>query len=497
MAEIQTPNRQIEKNSPKNIKEQFDNNLNKLNHSESKSRLKKESKDFVESHFDFERNNIEQNSIQIISTLSNVTSTNNINNYSPLVARENMDHFFGRLQSASKLKIINTENISITNNKEERKQILDTDNLNDPKINSNTSNTKSNKSNNTANTLKNTKNSSFNNYKANTLRGQRDTIILDQKLNVLEVLNERNNLLITESNENNSDSSREESNNKYPLNLNYLHKASLDKNINEFNFRKFEKGFSQHENYLTYDNFMNSNKKEGLNEKISTLNDLGRKVNAIAFNSTKNTYTSQNFNINNKKILTNTGTSRHSKMTKSTDMSSIKSSINSESISGSASSKINSRIKNKVASLNPPSKGPHIAKKVPFTSKNLDSKLKDSHANSKTPKRTFTPVIERTKNIIISNSNKKVYLSNKTSVNTSKIISDKNYIQNKEQKFRPSLTSNKDDSYSINKSKFDTVTLPIRSENLDEYDYSKILVELKSIFGENLEHFDENCMLLF
>lgn len=30
---------------------------------------------------------------------------------------------------------------------------------------------------------------------------------------------------------------------------------------------------------------------------------------------------------------------------------------------------------------------------------------------------------------------------------------------------------------------------------IEEYDYSKILIELKAIFGENLELFDENCML--
>ena len=494
MAEIQTPNRQNRKISHINIQEQVDNNLIQLHESESKYSSKNEPNNLVESQLDSERNNIEQNSLQIISTLSNVTSANNINNNSLLIAKENMDHFFGRLQSASKLKIIKSENISITYNKEERKQTPDTNNTNVHKINSNTSNTKSNKSNNTANTLKNTKSSNYNNYKAITSRGQRDTITLDQKLNVLEVLNERNNLLITESNENNSDSSREESNHKYSLDCNFLHKTSLDKNINEFNFRKFEQGFSHYENYQTYDNFMVSNKKEKLNEKISTLNELGRKVNAIAFNSINNTSTSQNFTNNNKKITPNTGTSRHSKMTKSTDMSSIKSSMNSESISGSTSSKIASRIKNKVASLNPPVKVPQIAKKLPFSSKILDSSLKDSNTKSKTPTRTFTPVLERAKNII-NNPNKKVYLSSNTSVNTSKIIKNvKNPIQTKEQKFKLSQTSNINDSYSVNKSKYETVTLPLKSQNLDEYDYSKILIELKSIFGENLENFDENCI---
>ena len=57
-------------------------------------------------------------------------------------------------------------------------------------------------------------------------------------------------------------------------------------------------------------------------------------------------------------------------------------------------------------------------------------------------------------------------------------------------KSKMSLSNKKNDTYNSQNKSFRDTPFTIISE---ECEYSKILVELKCIFGENLENFDEQC----
>jgi len=459
-------------------------------------------------------------------SLSNVTNNNKNSKQNPecqslknsptrdiypslLVPKDNLDNLLSKLESAGNFKTSNIDNLGLTEDQEELKVISNNNKMSEDNKNfdgnSKHVNNIDNSSNiNAHNTLKNTKNLIFSNIKSINIKAPRETTILDEKFNVLEVLNEKNNLLITESNENYSDSSREENNQNF-ANKNFSHRKveSMNINMTEYHLKPFEEAtcLNQLDNFATYDNFILPNKKDSgslQNDKFININDLSKKVSILWKSQIKNLpINSQNFNNNNKKNQIN-NKSRNSKMTKSTDMSTTKGGKYSDSmITSNTSTKFTQKQKTKLGSSNPPNKSSlvkSIDKKLPNCNinKNLNTSIKTIKSTSKTPPKTKNniPMISnRTSKVMHKDSlNKNLIMSNKKAQIAGNGV-NKNSLANShnDSNSKMSISNKKNDTHKVTR---DT-PFSIISE---ECDYSKILLELKCIFGENLENFDEQCM---
>lgn len=455
----------------------------------------------------------ETDNFNVQNNLTNITKSefvsNQSNSHTDLthkVSKENINGFPSKIESANKLKTIKVlceDNTDITENKEIPFQPNDNFIENNLIYDLNAFD-KQDKRNYTATTIKNTKISNSSSTKPIKNKAHRETVLLDERFNVLEILNDKNNLLITESNENYIDSSIEETNDKFILN-NY-NNNQVNVNMTEYQLHKLEDSFNPLENNPTYDNFVSPNKMDFLKEKMITLNDLGRKVNHITIDYfKKNTINSQNFQSNNKKTLPPAKLNKHTRVTKSSDMSSNKSSINPHNPTGSSFNKLSQKSKNKVSSSIPSNKG--ITQKTPVAGnidhKNFNTTIKKINTTSKTPPRTFTPITSSRTSKIISKDSliKNTMISAKKPQTSTKIIQNKKYglPQVKDQKNKTSnVAIKRNDTHISNKNKCDiSINKQFTTEIIDEYDYSKIMTELKSIFGENLENFDENCKIIF
>ena len=322
----------------------------------------------------------------------------------------------------------------------------------------------------------------------------RDTMLLDQRLNIQEILNDKNSLLLTEDNIlERSDMSRDD----------HLLKMSDKKgeipNINNFHNMSFSLDEPIEVN-LTESNLPNdlklSNQFDTFKKKLNSRNDetpsTSRFTDKYKSSPKKNFKTEANTpkKISLKKKL-NTSIREQSLKpknnleTKSTVLNSLKNSINSKSKSPVGFKNVN----------------PFATSRVTFTP---NSKLKLSNnkkptTNIKKPVPPFgsdkkftkpSPLLKQnTLNTSINRSyskNTKPFgegSRNLKSVNSSR-LDTLNTSMSKKKKKSETLISHS----SMHSTEFNVI---------EEYDYHKILTELRAIFGENLEFFDENSKYNF
>jgi hypothetical protein len=348
--------------------------------------------------------------------------------------KENMNNFFYKLQSASKLKILKAKE-----DKQEEVEIIQENPKKQERV------------------LVNHKHS---------LIKPRNTALLDEKMNVMEILKDKDNLLITDSNmitENYSDSSKDEIN---------LGEKDLFNKISMTDFKNSSMDDLKSEDFSTF------HKKVGINkERILNLNELGKAVYSAADNSLKKIAAEKS---NNKKPPNTSRKSVNKQLTKSTDMSFNKNNISKESNTASTSTKFSLGSKGK-ASKTPVTSS---TKKVinPFTVKLTNNKVQNTV-------RAVTPVnVTRTQTLKSRNN------SQTKNFTTSSSIKSKSPIVKKETtRIGISHSSRGSETSIINyRTKYEANLQSTLYNTIDEYDYSKILVELKQIFGDNLELFDEH-----
>jgi hypothetical protein len=326
----------------------------------------------------------------------------------------------------------------------------------------------------------------------------RETVLLDQKLNIQEILNDKNSLLLTEDNIlERSDMSRDDhllrmsDKKEYPQSINNFNNLSFSID-DQIDVQLTDNNINPDTNRLSHQ-FDTFSKKKGITKKEDgNLTHIPNITNRLTTNS-KNTPVKKNPKTESKIPIMKTnlknpfGSSRDQSLKPKCNLDS-KSTI----------------LKNGKAIINSKSKSP------------ISVKNSNPFSSSRT---TFTP------NVKFKTNDKKNPVSNNTKV--SPFTSDKKGIY---KPFKPNTsntlnksinrsTSNNNKGFfensknlnTLNSSRLDTLNTSISKKNkknetlinhssmlssefnvIEEYDYHKILTELRAIFGEDLEFFDEN-----
>jgi hypothetical protein len=325
----------------------------------------------------------------------------------------------------------------------------------------------------------------------------RETVLLDQKLNIQEILNDKNSLLLTEENIlERSDMSRDDHL------LRMSDKKEYPPSINNFNNLSFSID-DQIDVQLTDNNINNINPDQiRLSQQFETFNkkkpvprnEEGHLTNRLSKNSPikKNAKTDSKIPVlktNNLKYPFSSSRDQSLKPknnldSKSTILKNGKSVINSKSKSP-LSNKISNPFSSSRTTFTPNAKLKTSEKKNVMTKNLKDSKI--SPFNEKKvfkPKPNISNTLNKSINRSTSN-NKKGFLDNSKNLNTlnSSRLDTLNTSISKKHKKNESLINHS----SMLSSEFNVI---------EEYDYHKILTELRAIFGEDLEFFDENSMFI-
>jgi hypothetical protein len=428
-----------------------------------------------------------------------------------IIPKENLNSFFNRLASVSKFNSQKPRESKLTN---ELIQVHENNNSNpNPNLMKQSDTTQK----------KTTK--------------QRDTQMLDARFNVNEILNDQNKLLLTEENilEKSTDSSKEndvlniKENNH---NLSFSMDENIDINFAENNFKndlKLSQGFDTFDKNSKKPVTSRTPSTNAKNNNLAVNNKLkkiipikevnkppvitSRNKNVNLLVSGKNSITPKSFNLPNKK------TSGLSSLDSSTNTT-TKSTLNSFSVTkpvGGAKSKSPTYTKQnlspnfKTLSTTRPSLSPNF-KKQDILNKNKNVSPMNSMVKNKNPVGFITKINPQS-NQSSSNNKKDFNVTNFNTKLNETMRNNNTMIPNKSKKdvlnTSSSVYSKKTSDSSKNLSKSfhnrrssqgvtDRKTSFINTEFnvIEEYDYSKILNELRAIFGEDLEFFDENSNYL-
>jgi hypothetical protein len=412
-----------------------------------------------------------------------------------LIPKENLNNFFTKLASVSRLNTINLNNTRPEKKGEEK----------------------------------------YNKLILKMMKNKRETALLDEKLNIHEILQDKSHLLLTEDNialENSLESSKDEyigqiqksiteSNHVDLLNFDTFNQDSKElfnkrNDLSKMKLKCITQNpiLQEDKNYTMKDNpnntkFKKTKQTNSASTKVST--ESTKKIKEINSKNTipidkkdplkqNNLLTAGNittkYNINPMKIKRK----NISPINKFNASSSLKP-ISRDSI-GNSNANVNTNGNNSVQKTN--QSGIKKSNNLSISS-NISTKI-----TSKSPivKINKTPIKQSNENRDSSiKKNRVAFIKNKNniSVNFSEAFSSVNSANSKKDILNSSILTNKKNGSIKSLNSIKKKASPSRYEydarltndmnTIEEYEYSKILMELRAIFGDELQFFDENSKL--